>query len=62
MPYLTMKLMEGRSIETKEKLVYNMTKAITESLEIEPSDVRIELIELKKGFFAKEGKLVRDND
>ncbi len=61
MPYITLKLVEGRDIDTKRRLVHEVTKAVTESLQITPDHVRIELIELKADLFSISGELVSDS-
>lgn len=60
MPYIALKLVEGRSIEKKRKLVASVTEAVCDSLEITPDNVRIELIELKSDLFSIGGELVSD--
>ena len=62
MPYITVKLLEGRSRKRKEMLVKKLTEAACESLEIESSQVRVELIELAEGTFAVAGKFLETND
>lgn len=59
MPYVTIKIMEGRSLAKKQKMIEHMTDALVKSLEIKPDDVRIEILELKEGTFAHAGNLVR---
>ncbi|MCD9023839.1 tautomerase family protein [Cohnella silvisoli] len=58
MPYITVKLMEGRSSRRIKLLAAKMTEAVCETLEIKPSDVRIEFVELKAGTFAVAGQIV----
>lgn len=58
MPYITVKLMEGRSSERIKLLAAKMTEAVCEALDIKPSDVRIEFVELKAGTFAVAGQLL----
>ena len=59
MPYVTIKLMEGRDEEDKERLVEKVTEAIVTSLQVNPYNVRIELEELKEGTFAIAGKMAK---
>lgn len=59
MPYVTIKLMEGRDEEDKERLVEKVTEAIVTSLRVNPYNVRIELEELKEGTFAIAGKMAK---
>lgn len=58
MPYIKLKLIEGRDIETKSRLVSNVTDAVSESLNVSKNDVRVELIELKKDLFSIGGELI----
>ncbi|SDI40388.1 tautomerase family protein [Paenibacillus naphthalenovorans] len=60
MPYIELKLVEGRDLETKRKLVAGITKACCEALSVTPGDVRVELIELKADLFSIAGELVYD--
>lgn len=59
MPYITVKLMEGRSLETKANLVREMTDAAARTLGIDATHIRIELVELKEGTFSIAGELVK---
>ena len=61
MPYITIKLVEGRSLEVKRKLVAEVTRAVCETLPTTPDNVRIEFQELPKDQFAVAGRLVVDN-
>lgn len=60
MPYVKLKLVEGRSLDIKRKLVEELTLAITNVLDLSKDDVRIELIELNKELFSIGGQLVTD--
>ncbi|MEH7482364.1 tautomerase family protein [Neobacillus drentensis] len=60
MPYIKLKLVEGRDLETKRQLVSSVTSAVCDSLKITPDNVRIELIEIKKDLFSIGGELVED--
>lgn len=62
MPYIKIKLIEGRDIEKKSKLVFDVTEAVTKSLGVSKSDVRVELIELKKDLFSIGGELIANKD
>ncbi|HZG80897.1 MAG TPA: tautomerase family protein [Brevibacillus sp.] len=59
MPYITVKMMEGRSLETKAHLVREMTDAAARSLGIDATHIRIELVELKEGTFSVAGVLAK---
>ena len=60
MPYIKLKLVEGRDLETKRRLVSSVTKACCETLSITPDHVRIELVEIKQELFSIGGELVYD--
>ncbi|SOC25282.1 4-oxalocrotonate tautomerase [Ureibacillus xyleni] len=60
MPYVKMKLVEGRTLDMKRMLVEEVTTAITNVLGVSKDDVRIELIELNKELFSIGGQLVTD--
>lgn len=60
MPYIELKLVEGRDLHTKRALVAAVTKACCDTLAIAPDHVRIELIELKADLFSIAGQLVHD--
>lgn len=60
MPYIELKLVEGRDLETKRKLVAGVTQACVDALGVTPDYVRIELIELKEDLFSIAGELVHD--
>jgi 4-oxalocrotonate tautomerase len=62
MPYIKIKLVEGRDLEKKSNLISNVTDAVTESLGVPKSDVRVELIELKKDLFGIGGELIAKRD
>lgn len=57
MPYIVVKLMEGRSDDTKERLVKDLTNVVEQTLQINDSHIRIELQELREGTFAIGGKM-----
>lgn len=60
MPYIKLKLVEGRDLDTKRQLVSEVTKACCEVLKVTPDYVRIELIELKEELFSIAGELMYD--
>ncbi|WP_462421300.1 tautomerase family protein [Salinicoccus sp. Marseille-QA3877] len=60
MPYIKLKLVEGRSLEIKRTLVSSVTESVCKSLQITPDNVRIELIEVEKDLFSVGGDLVID--
>ncbi|MEK4306737.1 MULTISPECIES: tautomerase family protein [Oceanobacillus] len=62
MPYIKLKLVEGRDLETKRLLVSNITKAVIETLQTTPDNVRVELIEINEDLFSIGGELMIDKN
>ena len=60
MPIIQVKLLEGRTIDQKRKLVANMTDAVVKSLDVKPEDVRIILQDMSRHDYAVAGVLVAD--
>ncbi|MCP1146733.1 2-hydroxymuconate tautomerase [Lysinibacillus endophyticus] len=60
MPYVKIKLVEGRTLDKKRMLVKEVTTAIENVLGVSKDDVRIELIELNRELFSIGGELITD--
>jgi 4-oxalocrotonate tautomerase len=60
MPIVNIHLMEGRSVEQKRELVDKVTKAVCESINVAPEQVRIILSDMSKNDFSIAGKLIAD--
>ena len=60
MPIVTIKLIEGRSIEKKRALVEKMTQVICETVNQTPENVRIIIEDMSKHDYAIAGKLMCD--
>ncbi len=60
MPLVTVKIIEGRTIEQKRGLVKDITDAVVENFKVEPDIVIIDIIEFSRENFAKAGKLFVD--
>ena len=60
MPLVTVKALEGRTIEQKRGLVEDITKAVVKNFKVEPDAVMIDIIEYSKNNLAKSGKLFLD--
>ena len=58
MPIAEIHIIEGRSDETKEKLISKMTDVLCEVLEVKPQQVRIIIEEMKKENFGIAGESV----
>ncbi|GBF12494.1 2-hydroxymuconate tautomerase [Tepidibacillus infernus] len=60
MPFVTIELIEGRSPEQKRELVEKITKVVTETVNVPAESVYVFIEDLKKDHFARNGKLVID--
>ncbi len=60
MPMIDVKLLEGRSVDQKRKLVAGITDVVVQSLGVAPETVRITLIEMARDNFAVAGILEMD--
>ncbi|WP_409303821.1 2-hydroxymuconate tautomerase [Peribacillus sp. SCS-155] len=57
MPFITVKVLEGKTEEQKRTLVKKMTEAVTESFGVEAEKVFIFFEDLKKENYGKQGEL-----
>ena len=60
MPYITVKAIEGRTIEQKRGLVKDVTEAVCKNFNVPPETVSIQIVEGKKENRGKGGKLAID--
>ena len=60
MPLVTVKMLEGRTLEQKRAMVEKVTQAIVETLDATPDNVFIDLQDLPNDTFARNGKLISD--
>jgi 4-oxalocrotonate tautomerase len=60
MPVAEIHLLEGRSLEQKRKLISEMTRVISESVDVKPEQVRIIIHEMPKAHFGIGGVLALD--
>ena len=60
MPLVTVKAVEGRTIEQKRGLVKDITEAVVKNFKVEPESVTIDIIEFSRDNLAKAGKLFVD--
>ena len=60
MPQVTVKAVEGRTVEQKRGLVEDITEAVVKNFKTQPEAVTIEIIELSRDNLAKAGKLFID--
>ena len=60
MPLVTVKALEGRTIEQKRGLVRDITEAVVKNFKVEPEAVTVDIVEHSKENLAKGGKLFMD--
>ena len=60
MPLVTVKAIEGRTIEQKRGLVRDITEAVVKNFKVEPESITIDIIEYSRNNLAKAGKLFID--
>jgi 4-oxalocrotonate tautomerase len=60
MPLITVKALEGRTIEQKRGLVKDITAAVVKHFGAKPESVTIDIIDYSKENFAQAGQLFLD--
>ncbi|TWI58102.1 2-hydroxymuconate tautomerase [Halalkalibacter nanhaiisediminis] len=60
MPFITVKVLEGKTTEQKRELVKKMTDVVTETFEVEKDKVFIFFEDLEKDNYGKHGELFSD--
>ena len=60
MPNITIKAIEGRTIEQKRGLVRDITDAVVKNFDVKPESVHIDFIEYHKQNLANAGQLFED--
>ena len=60
MPVITVKAIEGRTIEQKRGLVKDITEAVVRNFKVPPEAVMIDIIEYSREDIAEGGKLFVD--
>ena len=61
MPLVTVKALEGRTIEQKRRLARDITEAVVKNFKVEPESVTIDIVEFSRDNLAKAGKLFVDS-
>lgn len=61
MPYVTVKMLEGRSDEQKKALVEKVTEAVVETTGASKEKVVVFIEEMQKQHYAVAGKLMSEN-
>jgi 4-oxalocrotonate tautomerase len=60
MPLVTIKIIEGRTVEQKRGMAKDVTDAIAKNIGCPPTAVQIEIVDLKKENIAAGGELFCD--
>jgi 4-oxalocrotonate tautomerase len=60
MPLITVKAVEGRTVEQKRKLVKDITDAVIKHFNAAPESVIVDIVEYTKTNLAKAGQLFTD--
>ena len=60
MPIVNIKMMSGRSVETKRILAEKVTQAVAESLQIDKQNVWLSIEDMLPENFAQSGVLIAD--
>ena len=60
MPFVSIKIAKGRSLEQKRNLVRSVTEAISNAINIQPEKVWIQIEEFEPDNFATNGRLMLD--
>ncbi len=61
MPLVTIKIVEGRTVEQKRGMVKDVTAAIVKNIGCPSSAIHIDIVDLKRENLAQDGKLSIDN-
>lgn len=62
MPFITIELKEGRTLEQKRRLVSEVTRVVSEIAEVPAERIYVFIEDLKGDQFARAGKLAMDQD
>jgi len=60
MPLVTIKLLEGRTLEQKRAMVEKVTQVIVETTGATPDNVLIDIVHMPREDFARNGKLISE--
>jgi 4-oxalocrotonate tautomerase len=62
MPFVSIKIAKGRSLDQKRRLAQSVTDAIASSIDVPPEIIWIEIEEFDRENFSVNGKLMADRD
>jgi len=60
MPLVTVKALEGKTVEQKRALVKDITEAVVKHFEVEPDKVTVDIVLISKDNLGKAGQLFID--
>ena len=60
MPMITIKAIQGRTIEQKRALIKDITDAVVKHFNVKPEQITIDILEYSRENLAKSGKLFTD--
>lgn len=61
MPLVTIKAIEGRTVEQKRGLVKDITEAVVKNFKVAPEKVMIDIVDYSREDLAQDGKLFIDD-
>jgi 4-oxalocrotonate tautomerase len=62
MPFVTIRQLEGRTVEQKRKVAKGVTDVIAEIYQVEPDKVIVNFFDMPDHHIAKAGKLLLDQE
>lgn len=60
MPLVTVKAVEGRTIDQKRALVKDITEAVAKNFKAKPESIIVDIVEYSRENIAKAGKILAD--
>jgi 4-oxalocrotonate tautomerase len=60
MPFISIKIAKGRTQDQKRKLVRSVTAAVSESIDVAPEKIWIQIDEFERENFATDGVIMAD--
>jgi 4-oxalocrotonate tautomerase len=60
MPFISIKIAKGRTLEQKRTLVRSVTEAVASSIDVKPEKIWIQIDEFENENFATAGGLIAD--
>jgi 4-oxalocrotonate tautomerase len=60
MPFVSIRIAKGRTLDQKRALVRSVTAAVSESIDVAPEKIWIQIDEFEKENFATNGRILAD--